>query len=90
MAKWWASLDAADQALIQKAVDEAIAANRPVTEKLIAQAEVDLKKKGVSVVKLNDTQEKALQQATAGVWKQYEPEIGKDLIDELDRVRANK
>lgn len=87
-AKWWASLKPEDQRLIQSAVDEAIAANRAVTQKLIADAEVDLKAKGVSVVRLNAAQEKALQDATAPAWAQFEAELGKDLIEEFNRVRA--
>jgi TRAP-type C4-dicarboxylate transport system substrate-binding protein len=89
-AKWWAGLKPADQALIQTAIDEAIAANRPVTQKLIADAEVELKAKGVSVVHLTPAQEKALQDATAPAWTQAEGEIGKDLIDEFKRVAAKK
>jgi len=89
-AKWWASLKPEDQKLIQTAIDEAIAANRPVTQKLIADAEVDLKAKGVSVVHLTPAQEKALQEATAPAWAQAEGDIGKDLIEEFKRVSAKK
>jgi len=89
-AKWWAGLKPEDQKLIQTAIDEAIAANRPVTQKLIADAEVDLKAKGVSVVRLTPAQEKALQEATLPAWAQAEGEIGKDLIEEFKRVSAKK
>ena len=89
-AKWWAGLKPEDQKLIQTAIDEAIAANRPVTQKLIADAEVELKAKGVSVVHLTPAQEKALQEATLPAWTQAEGEIGKDLIEEFKRVSAKK
>jgi C4-dicarboxylate-binding protein DctP len=89
-AKWWAGLKPEDQKLIQTAIDEAIAANRPVTQKLIADAEVELKAKGVSVVHLTPAQEKALQEATAPAWTQAEGDIGKDLIEEFKRVSAKK
>lgn len=89
-AKWWNSLKPEDQKIIQTAVDEAIAANAPVTAKAIAQAETELKAKGVTVVRLNAQQEAALQQATAVVWKQAEGDIGKDLIDEFKAISARK
>jgi TRAP-type C4-dicarboxylate transport system substrate-binding protein len=89
-AKWWAGLKPEDQKLIQTAIDEAIAANRPVTQKLIADAEVELKAKGVSVVHLTPAQEKALQDVTLPAWTQAEGEIGKDLIEEFKRVSAKK
>lgn len=89
-AKWWNSLKPEDQKLIQTAVDEAIAANAPVTEKAIAQAETELKAKGVSVVKLTAAQESALQQATAVVWKQAEGDVGKELMDEFKALGGKK
>lgn len=89
-AKWWNGLKPEDQKLIQTAVDEAIAANGPVTAKLVADAEVTLKAKGVKVVRLDAAQEQALQKATSVVWKQVESDIGKDLIDEFNAVRAKK
>ncbi|MBU1358411.1 MAG: TRAP transporter substrate-binding protein DctP [Gammaproteobacteria bacterium] len=89
-AKWWNSLTPGDQKLIQTAVDEAIAANGPVTAKLVADAEVTLKAKGVKIVHLDAAQEKAMQQATSVVWKQVESDIGRDLIEEFKTVSAKK
>ncbi|KQP44657.1 TRAP transporter substrate-binding protein DctP [Pseudorhodoferax sp. Leaf274] len=89
-AKWWNALKPEDQRLVQAAVDEAIAANAPVVTKAIAQAETELKSKGVSIVKLSAAQEAALQKATAEVWKQAEGDIGKALIDEFRALAAAK
>lgn len=87
-AKWFNGLSAEDQKLIQQAVDEALAANRERVIKLTADAAEQLKAKGVVVTRLTDAQEKAWQQATTDVWKEYEGDIGKDLIDEFLEVRA--
>lgn len=89
-AKWWNSLKPEDQAIIQKAIDEAIEANRGVTQGLIQNAEKELKAKGISVVHLTPAQDKAMQNATAVVWKEAEGDIGKDLIDEFRQVAAKK
>ena len=87
-AKWFASLPAEDQKLIQRAVDDALVINRQRVIKLASDATEQMKAKGVSIVKLNDAQEKSWQQATAPVWKQFEGDIGKDLIDEFMKVRG--
>ena len=87
-AKWFNGLSAADQALVQQAVDEAITANRQRVVKIAADATTVMKAKGVTIVKLSEQQEKSWQVATAPVWKQLEPDLGKELIDEFKVVRA--
>ena len=87
-AKCFNGLTAADQELVQRAVDEAIAANRQRVGKIAADAELVMKSKGVSIVKLSAQQEKSWQDATAPVWKQLEGDLGKDIIDEFIAVRA--
>lgn len=87
-AKWFNALPAADQALVQQAVDEAISANRQRVIKIAADATSVMKAKGVSIVKLSSQQEKAWQDATAPVWKQLEADLGKEIVDEFKAVRA--
>lgn len=87
-AKWWNRLSAEDQALIQQAVDEAIAANNQLLDKVIAESEQALKAQGVSVMQLTLEQENTLEQHTAVVWSELENAIGKDLIEEFKTRRA--
>lgn len=87
-AKWFNGLSAADQTLVQQAVDDAIASNRQRVIKIAADATSVMKAKGVNIVKLSAQQEKTWQDATAPVWKQLEADIGKEIISEFTAVRA--
>lgn len=87
-AKWFNGLSPEDQALVQRTVDEVLAANRKRVIEITAKAEKELAEKGITVLKLTEAQEKSWQDATARVWKEFEGEIGKNLIDEFLKVRA--
>lgn len=87
-ARWWNSLSEDDQNIIQQAVDEAIAANNTLVDKVIIESEQELIKQGVSVLKLTPEQEKRLEEQTAQVWDDLEKEIGAELIEEFRDRRA--
>ena len=86
-AKWFNGLPAADQKIIQQAVDQTLAANRQRVIKIAEDATVAMTEKGVKVTKLTPQQEKVWQEAMAPVWKQVEAEIGREIIDDLLKAR---
>lgn len=86
-AKWWNSLSADDQKLIQQAVDESILENNKLLDKVIAESEQTLIDNGVTVVSLTENQEQAIAEKTAVVWDELESAIGKDLIEKFKEKR---
>jgi C4-dicarboxylate-binding protein DctP len=81
-AGWWNKLPADIRAGLQKAMDAATKVNNQIADELNAEA----KKKvaatpGVTIHQLNASQRGQWKKAMEPVWKKFEGDIGKDLID---------
>ncbi len=77
----WASLDPSTVAIVRQAAEDASAyqvmENRKVTDAQINS----LKNKGISVTVLSPNQIKAFRDSVPSVYAQYEPVIGKEMMD---------
>ena len=80
--KLWDSLDKETQDIMKKSAEEAMALNIKLTREDESKQLEDMKKKnGLQVNTLTPEQIKAFQAATASVYKEQEPIIGKALLD---------
>ncbi len=80
--KWWKGLPEDVRKGLSKAMTEAIAFGNKIalTEDEDYRAKV-VEAKKAEVIKLNKSEKEAWRNAMKPVWAQFEPEIGKDLID---------
>lgn len=81
--KFWDGLSKEDQELIKKAAKEAGAFQRQYNREQMKQMADNLRKAGMVVTELTPEQMEEFRKATEGVYKQFENEIGKDLIEEV-------
>jgi C4-dicarboxylate-binding protein DctP len=81
-AKWWNSLPADVRRGLQDAMDEATAYGNGVAAELNARGRERIAQAGRAKIQELDSQDLAeWQKAMAPVWKRFEPDIGKELID---------
>ena len=80
--KWWQGLPADIRAGLGKAMDEATKANNEIADRLNAEAKKKIIAAGTSTIhQLTPAQHAAWVKAMKPVWKKFEKDIGKDLID---------
>lgn len=81
-AKWWKGLPADIRDGLSKAMAEATAANNKIADDLNAEAKKKIAASGVTTIhELTPAQHSAWVKAMHPVWKQFEKQIGKDIID---------
>jgi C4-dicarboxylate-binding protein DctP len=83
--KWWNSLPADMRQLTQETALEVAMRHRPRSEAETRKAIDALKSQGVAVHEQTEADRLAWAKATASVWTQLEPQIGRELIE---RVRS--
>lgn len=88
-AKWWSGLPADIQKGLKEAMDESI----KIGNKVAFDEDDDFRRKVIAdkkaqVVAMTPAQLKAWREAMQPVWKQFEGEIGKNIVDAA--IRANK
>lgn len=83
--RWWSKLSAADQRLIEDAMEAATWYNRGVF--LIADAELEGKLKAEGA-KFNDVDGAAFKKATAGVYQKWEKQLG-DIVPRIQKAAAD-
>ncbi len=81
--KLFDSFPAEDQKIIAAAAQESAVYQRSINRKMNSDFVAELKKAGVTVVELTPEQKKAFQDAVAPVYANWEPKIGKALMDEF-------
>ncbi|HWK97257.1 MAG TPA: TRAP transporter substrate-binding protein DctP [Pseudolabrys sp.] len=82
-AKWWNGLPADLRKIIQDTAIEVARNHRPRSEAETQKALAGLKSNGVNVHIQTPDEQKAWTEATLPVWKQFEPTIGKELMDKV-------
>ena len=88
-AKWWKGLPADIRDGLTKAMAEATEANNEIANKLNAEAKKKIASSGkVKIHQLTAEQHKAWVEAERPVWKKFESQIGKDIIDAA--VKSNE
>ena len=81
-AKWWNGLPADIRAGLSKAMAEATKLNNESADKLNAEAKKKIMASGVTTIhELTPAQHAAWVKAMHPVWKKFEKQIGKDIID---------
>ncbi|MCE5265302.1 MAG: TRAP transporter substrate-binding protein [Deltaproteobacteria bacterium] len=86
--KLWDSFPAADQKIIAEAAQETAVYQRGLNRKLNTDFVDNLKKAGTTVTVLTPEQHKAFVDACASVYTNWEPKIGKTLVDEFKAAAA--
>lgn len=86
--KWWNNLDPKVRGIIADSISRNCAKARQASMELTKQAVPALKKKGVTVITLSPAEMKKFKESQAKVWKQFEPEIGKDWLDKIAAFAA--
>jgi tripartite ATP-independent transporter DctP family solute receptor len=86
--KLFDSFPAEDQKIIAAAAQESAIYQRSINRKMNSDFVAELKKAGVTVVDLTPEQKKAFQDAVAPVYANWEPKIGKALMDEFKATVA--
>lgn len=81
--KLWESFSAEDKKIFDDAAKESAVLNRKTNREMNKAYIDDLKKAGMTITELSPEQLKAFQDAVAPVYKQFEDQIGKDLIAEF-------
>jgi C4-dicarboxylate-binding protein DctP len=88
-AGWWNKLPADVKAGLQKAMDAATKVNNDVADKLNAEAKKKIAAtSGVTIHQLNADQRGQWKKAMEPVWKKFEDDIGKDLIQAALKANA--
>ena len=88
-AEFWLQLDEDLRGEVKKALNEAIAfGNQVAAEKSLADKQAIIDSKRSEVIAITDEERQQWVKAMKPVWKQFEGEIGKELIDAA--VAANK
>ena len=92
--KWWTGLDPEVRKAMAAVIAENFAKARKASMALTVSANADLKKKGVKVIDLSPEELAKFKATQKKVWKQFEPEIGKEWLDKViafsDKVGAGK
>jgi tripartite ATP-independent transporter DctP family solute receptor len=89
--KLFESFPAGDQKIILEAARESAVYQRALNRKMNSDFVENLKKAGVTVTELTPAQKKPFQDAVASVYTNWEPKIGKGLMDEFKAtVEKNK
>ena len=86
--KLWESFPAADRKIIAEAAQETAVYQRALNRKLNTEFVDNLKKAGTTVTVLTPEQHKAFVDACASVYTNWEPKIGKTLVDEFRAAAA--
>jgi len=86
--KLWESFPAADRKIIAEAAQETAVYQRALNRKLNTEFVDNLKKAGTTVTVLTPEQHKAFVDACASVYANWEPKIGKTLVDEFRAAAA--
>lgn len=84
----WDGLSAEDKKLFEDAAKEGVTANRNASRQMVKDQVGELRKAGMIVTELTPEQKKAFQDAVAPVYTEFEPKIGKALIDEVKAAAA--
>jgi C4-dicarboxylate-binding protein DctP len=88
-AGWWNKLPADVKAGLQKAMDAATKVNNDVADQLNAEAKKKIAAtSGVTIHQLNADQRGQWKKAMEPVWKKFEDDIGKDLIQAALKANA--
>jgi C4-dicarboxylate-binding protein DctP len=88
-AKWWKGLPQDIRNGLKQAMDEATKTNNQIAEKLNEDAKAKIKASGVTTIHtLTPEQRAEWVKAMKPVWKKFEGQIGKDLIEAA--MKANK
>lgn len=86
---WWDSLRPADQQLITDVVKSALAAERKLSYSNEAELEQKIGSNGTNVViTLTPEEREVFRQAAKPVYDKYAPQIGQDLIDQVNAINA--
>lgn len=82
----WDDLDPAYQELIEEAAQEAAAYEIQLATEYDEWARDQLEEKGMEITRLDDEQIKAFQEAVQPVYDEWTPEIGEDLVAEIQDI----
>ena len=82
-AKWWKGLDESLRATIQDTALEVAMRHRARSEAETQKAIDALRSHGVDVHVQTEAEREAWADATARVWSDFEPQVGKDLIERV-------
>ena len=86
---WWDSLSASDQELIQSCVNEMLAYERELSASNEAELEEKIGSNGTNTgVLITDEERQAFRDAAQPVYDKYVPEIGEDLVKQIDEINA--
>lgn len=86
---WWNSLTKEDQELIQSVVTEVLAYERALSAENEAELEEKIGSNGKNVIiTLTDEERAAFRTAAEPVYAKYSPQIGEDLLKQVDAVNA--
>ncbi|MFH1061080.1 MAG: TRAP transporter substrate-binding protein [Pseudomonadota bacterium] len=86
--KWWNSLDPATREGMTKIIAADMAKARQASMDLTKTSGEQLKAKGVTVLELPPAEMKKFREAERKVWKEFEPEVGKDWLDQVTSFAA--
>ncbi len=84
---WWNGLDPELRDIIQTAATEVAAKHRARSEAASDKALADLRAAGVAVHMQTEAERETWMEATRSVWTEFEPQIGAELISELETYR---
>ncbi|KPQ23292.1 MAG: TRAP-type C4-dicarboxylate transport system, periplasmic component [Halomonas sp. HL-48] len=82
----WDKLDPAYQELIEEAAQEAAAYEIQLATEYDEWARDQLEEKGMEITRLDEEQIKAFQEAVQPVYDEWTPEIGEDLVTEIQDI----
>ena len=84
---WWDSLSESDQKLIRECVNEMVTYERELSASNEAELEEKIGNNGTNVViTLTDEERQAFKDAAQPVYDKYGPEIGEDLINQVNEI----
>lgn len=84
---WWDSLSESDQKLIRECVNEMVTYERELSASNEAELEEKIGNNGTNVViTLTDEERQAFKDAAQPVYDKYGPEIGEDLISQVNEI----
>lgn len=86
---WWNTLSADDQELIEECVSEVLKKERELSAANEAELEETIGNNGTNVIiTLTDEEREAFREAAQPVYDKYVPQIGQELIDQVEQVNA--
>ncbi len=86
--KWWSGLEPATREGMARIIAENMANARQASMELTKEAGEGLKAKGVTVIDLTPEELKKFKETQMGVWREFEPEIGKAWLDKVTAFTA--